>query len=174
MSVRGSDTPSRARSGATNCGEPSTVPGPARRNRADVVLSINSARHALEVLNQGLPGCAPGTIWADLNTAAPALKRAIADVAGDRLLVVDVAVMGAVPPRGLHTRPGVPRPWGCPGTIVLQNPGVHIGRTGRSAVGSSPASASVCMCRAIDGMEPKNPSASSIDIASTSPMLRPR
>ncbi|RAO51131.1 hypothetical protein PSN01_04328 [Micromonospora saelicesensis] len=28
MSVRASDTPSRARSGATNCGEPSTVPGP--------------------------------------------------------------------------------------------------------------------------------------------------
>jgi 3-hydroxyisobutyrate dehydrogenase-like beta-hydroxyacid dehydrogenase len=71
---------------------------------ADVVLSINSADHALDALNQGLPGCAPGTIWADLNTAAPSLKRAIADAAGDRVLVVDVAVMGAVPPRGLHTR----------------------------------------------------------------------
>ncbi|GIH04910.1 hypothetical protein Rhe02_29770 [Rhizocola hellebori] len=69
---------------------------------ADLVLSVNSAADALDALAQGLPGCAPGTIWADLNTAAPAVKQAVQDAAG-HLLVADVALMAPVPPRGLHT-----------------------------------------------------------------------
>jgi 5-methyltetrahydropteroyltriglutamate--homocysteine methyltransferase len=40
------------------------------------VLSVNSAADALDALAQGHPGCTPGTIWADLNTAAPAVKQA--------------------------------------------------------------------------------------------------
>jgi 3-hydroxyisobutyrate dehydrogenase-like beta-hydroxyacid dehydrogenase len=70
---------------------------------ARIVLSLNSSADALDALVQGLPGCAPGTLWADLNTAAPAVKRALVEAAGDRLRVVDVAVMAPVPPRGLHT-----------------------------------------------------------------------
>jgi 3-hydroxyisobutyrate dehydrogenase-like beta-hydroxyacid dehydrogenase len=70
---------------------------------ADLVLSVNSAADALDALTQGLPGCARGTIWADLNTAAPSRKRTVAQTAGDRLRVVDVAMMAPVPPRGLRT-----------------------------------------------------------------------
>jgi len=70
---------------------------------ADLVLSVNSSADALDALAQGLPGCRPGTIWADLNTAAPSRKRAVAEAAGDRLRVVDVALMAPVPPRGLGT-----------------------------------------------------------------------
>lgn len=70
---------------------------------ADLVLSVNSAADALDALAQGRPGCAPGTIWADLNTAAPAVKQAVHDAAGPELRVVDVAIMAPVPPRGLGT-----------------------------------------------------------------------
>ena len=70
---------------------------------ADLVLSMNSAADALDALAQGLPGCAPGTIWADLNTAAPAVKQAVHDAAGQDLRVVDVAIMAPVPGRGLST-----------------------------------------------------------------------
>jgi 3-hydroxyisobutyrate dehydrogenase-like beta-hydroxyacid dehydrogenase len=70
---------------------------------ADLVLSMNSAADALDALAQGLPGCAPGTIWADLNTAAPAVKQAVHDAAGQDLRVVDVAIMAPVPGRGLGT-----------------------------------------------------------------------
>jgi 3-hydroxyisobutyrate dehydrogenase-like beta-hydroxyacid dehydrogenase len=70
---------------------------------ADVVLSVNSAADAIEALEQGLPGCAPGILWADLNTAAPARKQEVAQVAGAVVRVVDVALMAAVPGRGLAT-----------------------------------------------------------------------
>lgn len=70
---------------------------------ADLVLSVNSAADAPDALDQGLPGCAPGTIWADLNTAAPAEKLALERTAGDRVRVVDVALMSPVPGRGLGT-----------------------------------------------------------------------
>jgi 3-hydroxyisobutyrate dehydrogenase-like beta-hydroxyacid dehydrogenase len=70
---------------------------------AGLVLSVNSSADALDALAQGLPGCAAGTLWADLNTAAPALKEAVSRAAGDRAAVVDVALMAPVPGRGLHT-----------------------------------------------------------------------
>jgi len=70
---------------------------------ATVVLSVNSASAALDVLAAGLPGCVPETIWADLNTAAPALKQAIERAAGGSARVVDVALMAPVPGRGLGT-----------------------------------------------------------------------
>ncbi len=70
---------------------------------AAVVLSVNSAADALDALAQGLPGCSAGTIWAELNTAAPSRKQAVAQAAGERVRVVDVAIMGPVPPRGLAT-----------------------------------------------------------------------
>lgn len=70
---------------------------------AELVLSVNSAADALDALAQGLPGCTPATIWADLNTAAPSRKQAVGKAAGDRVRVVDVALMAPVPPRGLGT-----------------------------------------------------------------------
>ncbi|WP_239126938.1 NAD(P)-dependent oxidoreductase, partial [Asanoa siamensis] len=70
---------------------------------ADVVLSVNSAADALDALRQGLPGCRPGTVWAELNTAAPAVKlQAAAIAAGVGVEVVDVAIMAPVPGRDLR------------------------------------------------------------------------
>jgi 3-hydroxyisobutyrate dehydrogenase-like beta-hydroxyacid dehydrogenase len=70
---------------------------------AALVLSVNSAADALDALGQGLPGCAPGTVWGELNTAAPAVKQAVQRAAGDRATVADVAIMAPVPARGLAT-----------------------------------------------------------------------
>ncbi|MEU7867162.1 DUF1932 domain-containing protein [Dactylosporangium sp. NPDC049140] len=70
---------------------------------AGVVLSVNSAADALAALEQGRPGCAPGTVWGELNTAAPAVKEAVLRAAGERVVVADVAIMAPVPPRGLAT-----------------------------------------------------------------------
>jgi 3-hydroxyisobutyrate dehydrogenase-like beta-hydroxyacid dehydrogenase len=70
---------------------------------ADLVISVNSAHDALDALEQSLPACRPGAIWADFNTSAPALKLSLAAAAGDAVQVVDVAVMAPVPPTGLRT-----------------------------------------------------------------------
>ena len=71
---------------------------------ADLVLSVNSAHDALPALEQALPALAAGTIWADLNTAAPAVKAALVRrLAGRDVPVVDVALMAPVPGRGLRT-----------------------------------------------------------------------
>jgi 3-hydroxyisobutyrate dehydrogenase-like beta-hydroxyacid dehydrogenase len=70
---------------------------------ADLVLSVNSASDSLGALRAGLPGVR-GAIWADLNTAAPALKRELADLAAAREIpFADVAIMAPVPGRGLRT-----------------------------------------------------------------------
>ena len=71
---------------------------------ADVVLSVNSADVALEVAETVAPVLARGALFADLNTAAPALKRAIADVIGDRgARFADVALLRPVPQAGIRT-----------------------------------------------------------------------
>ena len=70
---------------------------------ADVVLSANSSHDAMTALENALPGLRPGTIWADLNTAAPGLKAALERTAGERAEVVDVALMAPVPGKGLRT-----------------------------------------------------------------------
>lgn len=96
--VRGYDPRVRATGAVVDAGDAAQA-----CQGAEVVLSVNSAADALDALTEGLPGCAPGTIWADLNTAAPSRKREVAAAAGDRLRVVDVAIMAPVPPRGLAT-----------------------------------------------------------------------
>jgi 3-hydroxyisobutyrate dehydrogenase-like beta-hydroxyacid dehydrogenase len=70
---------------------------------AELVLSVNSAADALDAIEQGLPGCTEGIIWADLNTATPARKLEVAAASGGRVRIVDVAIMAPVPPRGLLT-----------------------------------------------------------------------
>jgi 3-hydroxyisobutyrate dehydrogenase-like beta-hydroxyacid dehydrogenase len=71
---------------------------------ADVVLSVNAARVALGAADEALPALAAGAVYADLNTAAPALKRelaALVEAAGPRF--ADVALLGPVPVRGVGT-----------------------------------------------------------------------
>jgi 3-hydroxyisobutyrate dehydrogenase-like beta-hydroxyacid dehydrogenase len=69
-----------------------------------VVLSVNSADVALEVAETVAPVLVRGAVFADLNTAAPGLKRAIADLIGGRgARFVDVALLRPVPQAGIGT-----------------------------------------------------------------------
>jgi 3-hydroxyisobutyrate dehydrogenase-like beta-hydroxyacid dehydrogenase len=71
---------------------------------SDVVLNVTAAAVALESARAALPGLAPDTIYADLNTGSPELKRALAElVAGAAVRFADVALLGPVPARGLQT-----------------------------------------------------------------------
>ena len=71
---------------------------------AELVLSVNSSHDAMTALENALPALAAGTLWADLNTASPGLKTALAERAAERdVPVVDVALMSPVPGKGLRT-----------------------------------------------------------------------
>lgn len=71
---------------------------------ADLVLSANSSHDAAIALHNALPTVRPGTLWADLNTAAPAVKEALVRTAARRgVEVVDVALMSPVPGSGIRT-----------------------------------------------------------------------
>jgi putative dehydrogenase len=63
---------------------------------ADLVISINSSTAARKVAEEVAPLLDAGTIYADLNTGTPSLKRAIASLFPDGVFA-DVAVMKAVP-----------------------------------------------------------------------------
>lgn len=71
---------------------------------ASLILSVNSAHDAADALAAGLPGVADGATWADLNTAAPELKRELAATAARHgTSFADVAMMAPVPGRGIAT-----------------------------------------------------------------------
>jgi 3-hydroxyisobutyrate dehydrogenase-like beta-hydroxyacid dehydrogenase len=97
--VRGYDPAVRPGAGLVGCsGEADAASG------ADVVLSVNSAEAAEDALRAGLPGMRHGAIWADLNTAAPALKRRLGDIAARAgVALADVSLMAPVPRKGLRT-----------------------------------------------------------------------
>jgi 3-hydroxyisobutyrate dehydrogenase-like beta-hydroxyacid dehydrogenase len=68
---------------------------------AELVLSVNSAAVALEVAEAVAASLAKRALYADLNTAPPALKRALA--AAVPVDFVDVALLGVVPSTGIAT-----------------------------------------------------------------------
>ena len=70
---------------------------------AELVLSVNSATVAREVAERVAPVLRPGQVFADLNTASPALKRAIGELITGGALFADVALMAPVPGRGVCT-----------------------------------------------------------------------
>lgn len=71
---------------------------------ATVVLCLTTAATALAAAESVAHALRPGSIYADLNTAAPALKRELAElVAAEGALFADVALLGPVPGRGLGT-----------------------------------------------------------------------
>ncbi|PWJ46970.1 Regulator of RNase E activity RraA [Quadrisphaera granulorum] len=72
---------------------------------ADVVLGLTGARHARAVLEQALPHLRSGAVVAEMNSAAPQLKRELADLVAQRegVLFADVAVVGSVPEGGART-----------------------------------------------------------------------
>ncbi|BAS28198.1 6-phosphogluconate dehydrogenase [Limnochorda pilosa] len=102
---------------------------------AEVVVSINSARVALEVARNLAPDLGPGQVFADFNTASPSLKESLHGVvAATGAEFVDVALMAPVPGRGLRTpalASGVGarrfaalfQPLGMPVTVVDERPG---------------------------------------------------
>ena len=107
---------------------------------ADLVLSVNSSHDAVPALTNAMPALAPGTIWADLNTAGPSVKAGLVELlAGREVAVVDVALMAPVPGQGLHTPmlvsgPGAERyaallgPLGAPVTVQPGPAGEAISR----------------------------------------------
>jgi len=71
---------------------------------ADVVLSINSGAVAVAVARSVLDALGPDALYADLNTASPETKRAIAETVEPRgALFVDVALTAPVPRSGIGT-----------------------------------------------------------------------
>ena len=104
-------------------------------SRSTVVLALTTASTALAAAESALPGLHTGAIYADLNTASPALKHDIAAlVAGSGARFADVALLGPVPAHGLRTPtlasgPGarafaeVFGPLGMPVDVVSDRPG---------------------------------------------------
>ena len=99
---------------------------------ADVVLSLNAAAVALEVAEGVADVLDHGTLYADLNTSSPGLKRKLAGAVS--CLFADVALVGTVPATGLETPalasgPGAQRfaellgPPGMPVDVVGSEPG---------------------------------------------------
>ncbi len=81
---------------------------------ADIILSVNLSAVAETVAAEVLPVLQPGQIYAEMNTASPDTKRAVAAIVersgestapADRpgALAVDVAIMAPVPPKGILT-----------------------------------------------------------------------
>lgn len=75
----------------------------AARN-TDIILSVNLSAAAETVATEVLPVLRPGQLYAEMNTASPDTKRrveAILEPSG--AMVVDVAIMAPVPPKGILT-----------------------------------------------------------------------
>jgi 3-hydroxyisobutyrate dehydrogenase-like beta-hydroxyacid dehydrogenase len=96
--LRGYDPKVPAPAGVTGTGsDAEAVAG------AALVLSVNSASEAVGALEASLDALSPGALWADLNTAAPSVKRRLAELGGQRgVRVTDVAMMAPVPGNGLQ------------------------------------------------------------------------
>ena len=70
----------------------------------DVVLSLNSARVALDAATAAFPAMSGEAVYADLNTGSPELKQELARHASDAgRRFADVALLGGVPMRGVGT-----------------------------------------------------------------------
>jgi len=78
---------------------------PAAVAGADIVLSVNWASVAIDVAKEVASVLKPNQLYADMNTAAPQLKRDIAPIIDKTgALFVDAALMDPVPPKGLGTQ----------------------------------------------------------------------
>ena len=94
---------------------------------AALVLSVNSASDAVRAARSGAPALAAGSLWADLNTAAPSTKLAVArELAGTPASFVDVALMAPVPGRGLRTPMLASGPGAARCAEVLRALGAHV------------------------------------------------
>ena len=103
---------------------------------ASIVLALTSAATAFAAAESALPNLRAGAIYADLNTASPALKRDVADLVtrSGNARFADVALLGPIPERGLQapvlasgagarTLAEVFVPLGMPVRVVSEEPG---------------------------------------------------
>ena len=97
VQVRGYDPEVTAAPGITDTGSEAEA-----ARGADLVLSVNSAKAAVDAFRAGLPGLRRDALWADLNTASPSTKRQLAGIAEAGVPFADVAMMAPVPGRGLR------------------------------------------------------------------------
>ena len=82
-----------------------TSSNPVAVSGADIILSVNWASVARDVAAEVASKLHPGQLFADMNTAAPQLKREIAPIIDKTgALFVDAALMDPVPPKGLGTQ----------------------------------------------------------------------
>lgn len=93
-------------------GDVATPPGVARHDvaahavaGADLVLSLASASVAVRAATDVVPHLREGAVFADMNSAAVAIKTAVAEIVGrrDDISFADVAVVGSVPAHGART-----------------------------------------------------------------------
>lgn len=71
---------------------------------AHLILSLTSGKSAVRAASNAAPHLAPGTVFADMNSASAAVKTAVAEaVAASDVLFADVAVVGSVPAHGSKT-----------------------------------------------------------------------
>jgi 3-hydroxyisobutyrate dehydrogenase-like beta-hydroxyacid dehydrogenase len=71
---------------------------------AEFVFSLNAAHVAVRVAEDAAPGLRAGTVFADLNTGSPQVKRQVAEaVQPTGASFADVAVLAPVPRAGLRT-----------------------------------------------------------------------
>jgi len=100
---------------------------------AEIVISVNAAAVAADVARAAAPGLTTGHVYADVNTAAPALKKELAALV-EPAAFADVALLGPVPGHGIRTPalvsgPGAPhfaellKPLGMPVIEVGPEPG---------------------------------------------------
>ena len=103
----------------------------------EIVMSANSAVAALDAARSVVPALREGQVFADLNTAAPSLKRELAEVvAGAGASFADVALIGPVPGNGLRTRALVSGDGAEPFAAILGPLGMPV-----TAVGDEPGAA---------------------------------
>ncbi|MBO0931329.1 NAD(P)-dependent oxidoreductase [Fibrella aquatilis] len=71
---------------------------------ADIIFSVNLSAVAETVAAEVLPVLKPGQLYAEMNTASPGTKQAVAAlIEPSGALAVDVAIMAPVPPKGILT-----------------------------------------------------------------------
>lgn len=105
---------------------------------ADLVFSLTTAAGAMDAVRAAAGQLAPDTVYADLNAASPACKRAVAQALRTGLFA-DVAILAPVPREGVRTPvlaagPGAEafaallHPWQARVEIVAGEPGAAAGR----------------------------------------------
>jgi 3-hydroxyisobutyrate dehydrogenase-like beta-hydroxyacid dehydrogenase len=110
------------------------------------VLSLTTAHEAEAAFRAAAPGLAPGTLFADLNTASAGLKLRLAALAEQRgVPFADVAMMSPVPGRGIRTPMLVSGPAAAAVAAALNSLG------GRADVLPGPAGAAATrkLCRSV-------------------------